>query len=108
MHTPFSNHTEFESKAELLARALALPGDQARTLLARIAGHADAEAIVYGDGDRSLCSSREELIARLQASRPELGGEQAAQVIDSLQLTVRDADIEHLPDSPGVVPNMGG
>ena len=45
---------------------------------------------------------------RLQASRPEVSGEDAAKIIDRLHLAVRDGDIEHVPASPRVVPNMGG
>lgn len=108
MHTPYLNRDEFEQKAGMLADALSLQQDQAETLLAQISGYADVAAVDFGDKDRSLCSSREELIARLQASRPEVGNAQAAQVIDALNLAVRDGDIEHVPASPGVVPNMGG
>lgn len=108
MHTPYLNRDEFEHKAGVLADALRLSDSEARQLLAQISGYADAAAIDFGDGDRSLCSSREELVARLQASRPEVGGDQAAEVIDRLQLAMRDGDIAHVPASPGVVPNMGG
>jgi hypothetical protein len=108
MHTPYLNRDEFEHKAGVLADALRLQADEAQQLLAQISGYADAAAIDFGDRDRSLCSSREELVARLQASRPEVGGEQAAEIIDGLHLAVRDGDIEHVPASPGVVPNMGG
>lgn len=108
MHTPYLSRDEFEQKAGMLAAALSLQQEQAETLLAQISGYADAAAVDFGDRDRSLCSSREELIARLQASRPEVGSERAAEVIDALHLAVRDGDIEHVPASPGVVPNMGG
>lgn len=108
MHTPYLNRDEFEHKAGVLADALRLQASEARQLLAQISGYADAAAIDFGDRDRSLCSSREELVARLQASRPEVGGEQAAEIIDRLHLAVRDGDIEHMPASPGIVPNMGG
>jgi hypothetical protein len=108
MHTPYQNRDEFEQKAGVLADALHLQIDEARHLLAQISGYADAAAVNFGDRDRSLCSSREELIARLQASRPEVGSEQAAEAIDRLHLAVRDGDIAHIPASPGVVPNIGG
>lgn len=108
MHTPYLNRDEFEHKAGVLADALHLQASEARQLLAQISGYADAAAIDFGDRDRSLCSSREELVARLQASRPDVGGEQAAGIIDRLHLNVRDGDIAHMPASPGVVPNMGG
>lgn len=108
MHTPYLNREEFEQKAGELADALRLQGNEAQQLLAQISGYADVAGIDFGDRDRSLCSSREELVARLQASRPEVSGEEAAGIIDRLHLAVRDGDIEHVPASPGVVPNMGG
>jgi hypothetical protein len=108
MHTPYLNRGEFEHKAGLLADALQLQASEAQQLLAQISGYDNADAIDFAHRDRSLCSSREELVARLQASRPEVGGEQAAEIIDRLRLAVRDGDIEHVPASPGVVPNMGG
>jgi hypothetical protein len=108
MHTPYPNREEFEQKAGVLAAALRLQASAAQQLLAQISGYAEAAAIDFGAKDRSLCSSREELIARLQASRPEVSGEAAAGIIDRLHLPMRDGDIEHVPASPGVVPNMGG
>ena len=108
MHTPYLNRDEFEHKAGILADALRLQASEARQLLARISGYDDAAAVDFSHQDRSLCSSREELVARLQASRPEVGGDQAAGIIDRLHLAVRDGDIEHVPASPGAVPNMGG
>jgi hypothetical protein len=108
MHTPYPNRDEFERKAGMLADALQLQAGEARQLLAHISGYDDAAAIDFGHRDRSLCSSREELVARLQASRPEVEGDQAAGIIARLDLAVRDGDIEHVPASPGVVPNMGG
>ena len=108
MHTPYLDRTEFEQKAHLLADALNLDESAAQTLLARLSGYADERDLAYGDSDRSLCSSREELVARLQASRPEIPNSRAADIIDQLALRVRDGDIGHLPASPGVVPNLGG
>jgi len=108
MHTPYLNRDEFEQKAGVLAEALRLQASEARQLLAQISGYADAAAVDFGERDRSLCSSREELVARLQSSRPEVNGEQAAEIIDRLHLSVRDGDIEHVPAAPGVVPNIGG
>lgn len=108
MHTPYLNRDEFEHKARVLADALGLQASEARQLLAQISGYADADAVAFGARDRSLCSSREELAARLQSSRPAIDGAQAAEIIDRLHLSVRDGDIEHVPASPGVVPNMGG
>ena len=108
MRTPFADRGQFESKAAVLAEALHADARDAQDLLARLAGHDDADTVEYGAGDKSTWSSREELIARLLASRPELAGDKAAAVIDGLALPVRDADIDHISSSPDVVPNMGG
>jgi hypothetical protein len=108
MRTPFADRGEFEDKAAALAAAIDTDTRQAQQLLARLAGYDDAAAIEYGAGDRSNWSSREELIARLLASKPELADDKAANVIDGLALAVRDADIEHIASSPDVIPNIGG
>jgi hypothetical protein len=108
MRTPFADRGEFDEKAAALAAAIDTETRQAQQLLARLAGYDDAAAIEYGAGDRSNWSSREELIARLLASRPDLGDDKAADVIDALALPVRDADMEHIASSPDVIPNIGG
>lgn len=108
MHTPYRDRSEFKQKADLLASALDLDNSAAQTLLARVSGYADPSEVVYGDKDKSLCSSREELVARLLATRPEIANDRAANIIDQLALRVRDGDIDHLPGSPTVVPNLGG
>jgi hypothetical protein len=108
MRTPFADRSEFDEKAAALAAAIDTDILQAEQLLARLAGYDDVAAIDYGVGDRSNWSSREELIARLLASRPDLADDQAAGVIDRLALPVRDADIDHIASSPDVIPNIGG
>jgi hypothetical protein len=108
MRTPFADSSQFEEKAATLAVAIAADLSQARQLLARLAGYDDPADIVYGSGNPSTWSSREELIARLLASRPGMADEQAAAAVDRLALPVRDADIDHIASSPGVIPNMGG
>jgi hypothetical protein len=108
MRTPFADHNQFEEKAAALAAAIDTDMPQARLLLAHLAGYADAAAIEYGGGDKSGWSSREELIARLLASKPDLADGQAADVIDRLALPVRDADFDHIASSPDVIPNIGG
>ena len=110
MRTPFADPAQFEEKAGALSAALQIGADQARALLAHLAGYTDVTGVEYGndDADRAAWSSREELIARLLASRPDMGSDAAANVIDRLGLRVRDADIDHVATSPDAVPNMGG
>ena len=108
MRTPFADRTEFEEKAAALAAAIAVDTQQARELLAHLAGYDTAAAVGFGAGDKSTWSSREELIARLLASRPGMADDKAAAAIDRLALPVRDADIDHVGTSPDVVPNIGG
>ncbi len=108
MRTPFAHRGQFEEKAAALAAAIDTDTPQAQQLLAHLAGYDDAATIEYGGGDKSKWSSREELIARLLASKPELADGTAADVIDRLALPVRDADIEHIASSPDAIPNIGG
>ena len=108
MHTPFADRTQFEEKAAALAAAIAVDKQKAQELLAHLAGYDDADAIEFGAGDKSAWSSREELVARLLASRPDMADDKAAAVIDSLALPVRDGDIDHVASSPDVVPNISG
>ena len=108
MRTPFADRNQFEKKAAVLAEAIQADPQQAQDLLAHLAGYDDAAAVDYGAGDKAMWSSREELIARLLASKPEIADSKAAEVIDRLALPVRDAEIGHIGSSPDVVPNMGG
>jgi hypothetical protein len=108
MRTPFTDSSQFEQKAAALADAIAADMPQARQLLARLAGYDDPAAVEYGTGNPSTWSSREELIARLLASRPGMADDKAADVVDRLALPVRDVDIDHIASSPDVIPNMGG
>ena len=108
MRTPFADRSQFEEKAAMLAEAIHVDAREAQALLAHLAGYDDAAAVEYGAGDKSMWSSREELIARLLASKPGIPDEKAANVIDRLALPVRDGDIDHVNSSSNVVPNMGG
>jgi hypothetical protein len=108
MRTPFADRGQFEEKAATLAAAIDADTPQAQQLLAHLAGYDDAATVEFGSGDKSRWSSREELIARLLASKPGLADGKAADVIDRLALPVRDADIEHIASSPDVIPNIGG
>lgn len=108
MRTPFTDRNQFEEKAATLAEAIDIETLQAQQLLAHLAGYDDAASVEYDVGDKSKWSSREELIARLLASKPDLAGHKAAEVIDRLALPVRDADINHIVSSSDVIPNIGG
>ena len=108
MRTPYADRTQFDEKAATLAAELHVDIEQDGQLLAHLSGYDDVAAVEYGAGDKSTWSSREELVARLLSSRPDMANDQAARVIDRLALAVRDADIDHVASSPDAVPNMGG
>lgn len=108
MRTPYADRTQFDEKAATLAAELHVDTEQAGQLLAHLSGYDDVAAVDYGAGDKSTWSSREELVARLLSSRPDMANDQAARVINRLALAVRDADIDHVASSPDAVPNMGG
>jgi hypothetical protein len=108
MHTPFVDRAQFDEKAATLAAAIDTGADEARQVLAHLAGYADAAAVEYGMHDKSDWLSREELVARLIASRPGMATAQATSVIDRLALSVRDGDLDHVASSSDAVPNMGG
>ena len=108
MRTPFASRAQFDEKTATLANAVETDADDAAQLLAHLAGYTDAASVDYAAAEKSDWSSREELVARLLASRPGMDSGQAASVIELLALPVRDADIEHVGKSPDVVPNMGG
>jgi len=108
MRTPFADRGQFEEKAAVLGDAIQVDQREAQALLAHLAGYDDPASLEFGAGDKSIWSSREELIARLLASKPGLADEQAAALIDRLALPMRDADMNHIGASPDVVPNMGG
>ena len=108
MHTPFAERSQFEAKAALLSEALGCDTAQAQQLLAHLAGYDNPAAVEYGDRDKRTWSSREELVARLLAIRPDLANDRAASLVDSLALPARDGDIEHVRSSPDAVPNISG
>jgi hypothetical protein len=107
MRVPYTGHAQFEEKAAALARVLGAGHDEALALLAHISGYADASSIETGADDKASRFSREELIARLQATRPDISDPKAAEIVDLLALPVRDTNMEHIPDSPHTVPNTG-
>ena len=108
MRTPFTDRQQFDEKAAALAEAANADMPQARQLLAHLAGYDEPGSVEYGAGGKAAWSSREELIARLLASRPGMANETAAGIIDRLALPVRDADLDHVGSSPDVIPNIGG
>jgi hypothetical protein len=76
--------------------------------MARLAGFDSAQQVQIAPVDPRQLFSREELIARLQAERPDVDNESAARIINSLALPMRDGRLEDVPKSPNVIPNMGG
>jgi len=104
----YTGHDQFEGKAALLGDALGLRREEARALLAHLSGYADPASVETGADDKAMRFSREELIARLQAIRPDIPEATAIGIVDRLALPVRDTDMEHIPASPDAVPNMGG
>jgi hypothetical protein len=108
MHVPFASREEFEQKAALVADALQLDQPAALELLAQMAGYAGSAELQPGAVPGRQRYSREELMARLQSERPEVGNDAAGALIDRLGLALRDTDMEHIPSSPDAAPNMGG
>ncbi|MDQ9169479.1 hypothetical protein Q8A64_03535 [Oxalobacteraceae bacterium R-40] len=108
MHTPYRSLEQFREKAGLLAAELTLESDEALTTLAHISGYETANDIRFGASASAMLSSREELMARLQAIHPDIGNERAAAVIDKLNLPVRETDMTQLARSPGAAPNISG
>lgn len=108
MRIPYTGRGQFEEKAAVLASAFGLDSEEALTLLAHLSGYQDASLVETGVDDKALRFSREELIARLQAIRPDILEDRAIGVVDRLALPVRDTELEHIPASPDAVPNMGG
>jgi hypothetical protein len=107
MRVPYTGHGQFEEKAAILTTALAVGRDEALALLAHLSGYTDVSSVETGVDDKASRFSREELIARLQAIRPDISDERAAGIVDQLALPVRDTDTEHIPASPDTVPNTG-
>lgn len=99
---------QFREKADLLAAELDLDGKEATDALARICGYERASDIAAAAGDADFLSSREELMAKLQAIYPQVANDKAGAVIDSLGLPVRETDLARLSQSPGAAPNISG
>jgi hypothetical protein len=108
MRTAFTSREEFEDRVERLSRALGVDAQTGASLMARLAGFDSAQQVQIAPVDPRQLFSREELIARLQAERPDVDNESAARIINSLALPMRDGRLEDVPKSPNVIPNMGG
>jgi hypothetical protein len=108
MHTPYHSLEQFREKAGLLAGELALESDEALSTLAHISGYETANDIRFSVSESPMLSSREELMARLQAIYPDIDNEKAADVIDKLNLPVRATDMAEFARSPGAAPNISG
>jgi hypothetical protein len=106
MRTPYRSPEQFREKAALLASELMLDKQQALEALAHISGYASPSDIGHSESD--LLSSREELMARLQAIYPEIANDQAAAVIDKLDLPLRETNMEQFSRIPGAAPNISG
>lgn len=108
MHTPYRSPEQFQQKATLLAVELGFDEKQAREVLAHISGYAHPSDIEQSGGEADLLSSREELMAKLQALYPQIENDKAGAVIDKLALPVRETDLARLAQSPGAAPNISG
>lgn len=108
MHTPYQSLDQFEKKAALLASELDLDGREALTTLAHLSGYEQPADIAFKVPDRDLLSSREELMARLQAIYPHITHDKAVAVIDKLDLPVRETDMALFSKSPSAAPNISG
>ncbi|MGV3740823.1 MAG: hypothetical protein ACO1NO_00755 [Burkholderiaceae bacterium] len=108
MRTPYRSYEEFQEKAALLADELALAPDEALETLAHISGYEASSDVGTGQAQQEQLSSREELMARLQAIDPGIAHDRAATVIDKLALPVRETDLAKLARSPGAAPNISG
>jgi hypothetical protein len=108
VRTPYQSYEQFQEKAVLLASELALGRDEALDTLAHISGYGEPSDIGKDQSQPELLSSREELMARLQALYPGIARDQAAAVIDRLDLPVRETDLAKLARSPGAAPNISG
>lgn len=111
MHTPYRSMEEFQEKAALLAAELGIDGNEALETLAHISGYEHVPELADGaqdTQDTDLLSSREELMAKLQAIYPHIANNQAGNVIDRLGLPVRETDLARLAQSPGAAPNISG
>jgi hypothetical protein len=108
MYTPYRSPEQFRAKAALLAAELGLDGEEASKALAHISGYAQPSDIAVGARDTDLLSSREELMAKLQAIYPHVANDKAGMVIDKLGLPVRETDLVRVTQSPGAAPNISG
>lgn len=108
MHTPYRSPEHFQETAALLATELGLDRAEALDALAHISGYEQPSDVATGAHSTDLLSSREELMAKLQAIYPGIVNDQAGAVIDKLDLPMRETDLARLSQSPGAAPNISG
>lgn len=108
MRTPYRSLEQFQEKAALLADALALAREEALDVLARISGYEHPSEIARSPTESELLSSREELMARLQAIYPHIENDKAGAAVDQLNLPVRETELSRLAQAPGAAPNISG
>lgn len=108
MRTPYRSPEHFREKAALLAGELDLGDKEALETLAHLSGYAHPSEVAEQIGEAELLTSREELMARLQAIYPEIANDKAGAVIDRLGLPVRETDLAQLARSPHAAPNISG
>lgn len=108
MHTPYSSLEEFRKKAALLADELALEHEEALEVLAHISGYEHPFDMAHSGSEFDLLSSREELMARLQAIYPHITNDKAGAAIDMLNLPVRETDLNKFSQAPNAAPNISG
>jgi hypothetical protein len=106
MRTVYRSFDEFGEKAAILGNALDLAEGDSMDLLARMSGYESPAQVETGSPESGGLHSREELMARLQAKRPDVPNQRAGEIIDRLQLPVRETRMEKFPESPNAAPNI--
>ncbi len=103
MQIYYRSYLEFLIKADLLARELALTPKEAAELLARISGYEDHRTMPTGEENASQCLSsvtREDLVIRLLAMRPDISPKRACDIVARLKLCENGNVPEPRPKQP--------
>lgn len=93
MKLSFASYTEFALKADILTKELSLNSEQAAELLALITGYESHSTMQIGTPIEGCSISRDELIRRLMAKRPDVSKVRAVQIIDRLNLHTRQTPL---------------
>lgn len=86
MRICYESYLVFLLKADVLARELALTPKEAAELLARISGYNDHCTMPVGQKCAGPFPSREDLIIRFLALRPDISAKRAREIITRLDL----------------------